>query len=225
MRLLIFVGVLALGFLVTFIVTATGRDSSYYYLERTFDMDDIGVKHPAGLAYSPTDDVLIVIDEADNGRDVALITRGERLTGAISLPDIAVDPINMAFDAQTNSLFLLDQDTQELVQIQVNLKEQPGSASEVFKRFDLGSLGLSQVQGITLDPNSGQLYVLDGDLSRLVGLTPDAQQGFDGALALDQGRVSQRGLRGLGQRATPRYCFQLQQQSSLYFERFQPETH
>ena len=89
-RLLPFIGVLLLGFSVTFIVTAAGRDSSYYYLKRAFDMDDIGVKHPAGLAYSPTDNVFIVFDEADNGRDVALISPSEQLTGAISLPDIAV---------------------------------------------------------------------------------------------------------------------------------------
>ena len=160
-------------------VASAGRDtSSYYNLERAFDMEDIGVQHPAGLAYSPNDGVFLVVDKSNGAKDLTLITPHESLAGTISLPAAitAIDPLNMAFDAQTNYLYLLEQDTKELVQVQVNLQGQPEAASESIQRHDLESLGLGRVQGITVDPNSGQLYLLDGDQSRMVGLSPDVRQ-------------------------------------------------
>jgi uncharacterized protein YjiK len=200
-RILPVLAVFLLGFLITIMVASAGRDtSSYYNLERAFDMEDIGVQHPAGLAYSPNDGVFLVVDKSNGAKDLTLITPHESLAGTISLPAAitAIDPLNMAFDAQTNYLYLLEQDTKELVQVQVNLQGQPEAASESIQRHDLESLGLGRVQGITVDPNSGQLYLLDGDQSRMVGLSPDVRQSFDGSLALEQGRVNQKGLRGLG---------------------------
>jgi hypothetical protein len=192
-RLIVIFSGLFLTCLVSFIVAAAGPETAYIGLVRIFDVDDIGAQQSFGLAHSSSEDLFIVIDEADNDLDIAQdsvqMTAAGKFLSVMLSPTLDIDPHSITFDPSSNTLYLLDRNRQELVQVPLNF----GRETSV-KRFPLESIGLSQAQAITFDPNSGQVIVLNGAKFQLFGLILDTSSH---PAAFVQGQLNQRGLQEL----------------------------
>jgi hypothetical protein len=91
---------------------------------------------------------------------------------AWSRADVA-DPINTAFDAEGNRLLILESSTNQLVEMSLDRL--------TMNRIDARRFGLRDPQGLTVDPASGRLFVLDAG-PRIVGIDPHPLLGFRGAL-------------------------------------------
>ncbi len=115
----------------------------------------------------------------------------------MAIAAVIPDPINMAFDGKGNRLLLIDSATDELIEIDARPDGSPDPAG--LTRHDAQRFGLINPQGMTVDPASGHLFILDSSGPRLVRVEPDPDQGFDTAVtsAVDlrpAGLVDVRGL-------------------------------
>jgi hypothetical protein len=96
---------------------------------------------------------------------------------AWSRADVA-DPVNTAFDARTNRLLMFDSSANELIEM---LAGPDGRLGRLTTRIDARAFGLRDPQGLTIDPATGRLFVLDAG-PRIVRIDPHPLLGFHGAL-------------------------------------------
>src|SRR3989304_4124414 len=101
-----------------------------------------------------------------------------RLVRAIPAGDVGVsNPVGLAFSPGASAFLVLE----------------AGGAP----RFEAGPFGVPHAQGLTLDPETGRLFILDAAAHRIVGIIPDAQQGFDGQIfQIDLRHLARAPLRG-----------------------------
>ncbi len=188
-------GLIGLGLLFSLAVSSVSSaqdQPAYLRLVRAIETGDFGVPNPAGLTFSPAANVFLVLaargparPEADN---LVMITHIEDPAGSVSVATAIASPINMAFDGKANRLLAFDPATQELVEIKANSSGVPDPTS--IGRFDARALGLQNPRGLTVDPASGRLYLLDNGAQRIVRVDPAPDQSLDIAEALKDGRVS-----------------------------------
>ena len=79
------------------------------------------------------------------------------------------DPLNMAFEANGNRLWIYEASTQQLIETSAGPDGRANLQS--FNRVDARSLGLRAPQGVTVDPASGRLFLLDAG-PRIVRMDP-----------------------------------------------------
>jgi hypothetical protein len=114
------------------------------------------------------------------------------------------DPINIAFDSisvgakgfDLPRLFILDSDSGQLITIQStsnNLMDK-----NKVSRFNVAGFGVHNPQGFTMNPDTGQLFVLDASNSRIVATEPRPGNKFNAtktvSIALPKGLGDIRGL-------------------------------
>ena len=85
------------------------------------------------------------------------------------------DPLNTAFDVGANRFLLLEATTSELVEVATG--PDGGFEPLTAMRLDARAFGLRDPQGLTVDPRSGRLFILDAG-SRIVRVDPHALLGF-----------------------------------------------
>ena len=179
---------------------------------RSIETADFGLINPAGLAYSPGANSFLVRDlsgiEAPGNTDLFMVERRrEELAGATSVAYAISDPSNMTFDQQSNSLYYYDDASDQLVQIPAAQTGIPDSSPEAIIRHDLAPLNLGQVRGLSFDPVTGKLFILDATVPSIVSITPGPRGTFDGQAALNEGRLSQIALTNLGSGAPQGIAF------------------
>ncbi len=200
---LFLVGTLILGSFTTASANTTPEDAAYFRQVRAINAADFGAPHPAGLAFSPQARALLVLEAPRAGQprraqsDLVLITLVEELGGAARVATGIADPLNLAFDSAANRVLVFDPAASELIAIPAGPTGQPDPAAGAMTRFEVRSLGLTHPQGLTVDPASGRVFVLDA-ASRIVSLTPDGQRRLDSAAAVREGRVAWVDLSHLG---------------------------
>jgi uncharacterized protein YjiK len=135
---------------------------------------DLGIVRPTGLSYSPADRALIVLGARQTAQgpgtdsDVTLISTGGDVRSSLVLPASINDPLNVAYDARTNRLLVLDLGTGVLRSIAVGT---PHSSTT----RDVRGLGMQQPRGLTMDSDRGEVYLLDGAGPSLVRLGLNGQ--------------------------------------------------
>ncbi len=186
------IGLVLLFSLVVNSVSSAQDQPAYLRLARAIETGDFGVPNPAGLTFSPEANVFLVLAARGPARPEAdsliMITHLEDPAGSVSVAMAIANPINMAFDGKANRLLAFDPATQELVEIKAQSSGVPDPAS--IGRFDARALGLQHPRGLTVDPASGRLYLLDNGAQRIVRVDPAPDQSLDIAEALKDGRVS-----------------------------------
>lgn len=155
-------------------------------LVRTIATDRLGVPRLGGLAFVPTDGVLLLTpaDRQAAGL-VALAPEGGRVAQAGAAPE--GQALGMAFDSRTSRLLLLDAATGDLVEHELGRAAYLSAATPA--RYPVRQYGAEQVRGMAIDARSGRLFLLDGVGPRLVSVEPGARR---------QGRIAQIELGGLG---------------------------
>jgi uncharacterized protein YjiK len=143
--------------------------------------ETLGLPDTAGSAFPPHVDSLLVLKGRSLAGTVQLMA-GE--DGAVRLQSAKVsDAINISLDAD-GGVMLLDAKTRKL-----SVLSRSGSS----KALSLASLKLKKPRGLTVDPATGTLYVLDGR-RRIVIVEPGPGRSYDARAALRDGRVSERPL-------------------------------
>src|SRR3990172_7607693 len=196
-------GLILLLALMTGSITFAQERPGYLRLVRAIPAGDVGVSNPVGLAFSPAASAFLVLEAgaaAQPGETTAtirLVTPLEDTLGAVRVATAIADPLNVAVDSQANRLLILDQAADELIAVRLGAEGYPDPVDSAVTRFEAGPFGVTHAQGLTLDPETGRLFILDAAAPRIVGIIPDAQQGFDGAAALQEGRIFQIDLQHL----------------------------
>src|SRR5258705_9005781 len=76
--------------------------SAPIWVVRSLYPSEYGVNEPKGLAFSSIANTLFILDGTGN---IALVTMGEDNMGIRNVHAVQSDPLNVAFDNQTGSLF------------------------------------------------------------------------------------------------------------------------
>jgi uncharacterized protein YjiK len=166
----------------------------YTRLARAIGTDNFGIANPGGLAFSPDANAFFVVQAraaakpTGNDARIVMITHTEELAGSVNVPAAVTDPLNLVVDRETNRLLTLDAGTQEIVAISLTSRGAPDPAS--IGRYDARPLRLQRPRGLTIDPASGRLYLLDNGAQRIVRIDPAPDHSLDMAEALRDGRVS-----------------------------------
>ena len=158
---------------------------------QVLEHDRTGVDAPAGLAYSSTSRSFYVIGARSGAgpaeTDVVRLAPYEfspvsDRAGEARIAASVKDPANVAFDARHARLLLLD-NADRLLEVRADSKGDLDPRTLV--RRDALRLDLRDAQGMTVDPASGVVFVLDAAQPRVVRLEPDATGSFDAATVSD----------------------------------------
>ncbi len=160
---------------------------------RSLYTSEFGVGAPKGLAFSPIANTFFVLDGSAN---IALITMSEDNAGSQSLPEAQSDPLNMAFDKKSGSLFVFNRGRAELVKIKADGKGLPNAASTA--RDSAKGFNLKDPQGMAFDADNGRLFILDAGKSQIVSVVPHPTLGFDADEAIRSNKVQRISLKKLG---------------------------
>jgi len=170
----------------------TFAQDPYQRLVRRFDMPELGIPNPAGLAFSPAANALLVAPSPGT-TDLMVVTFAPDLADSTILATVLVDPVNMAFDGKFNSLLFWHGSVDELVEINAEVNGFPQPSPEAITSFNGKPFGATQAQGMTLDPRTGDLFFLvdSGPQAApwIVRVTPNTESRFDGPAAEQDGRI------------------------------------
>jgi hypothetical protein len=154
---------------------------------QAFEEERTGVSSPVGLAFSSATKAFYVLGGRRGGggslseADVAKLTPFSHSpdsdrSGSARLAAAVQDPINIAFDPRGNRLLLLGH-ARELLEVRVLGAGDLDRGS--LNRRDATRFELRDPQGMTVDPSSGVVYILDAGSSSIVRVEPDASGRFD----------------------------------------------
>ena len=155
---------------------------------------DLGIESPAGMAYSPEDDSFMIW-AADNAFHV--IKSQEEMASRINLIESVEDPLGIAFNDQSKSLFILSASNTELSKIDMGQSASSDITKKPATRFDIRSFEIEDGQGITFDSATGRLFILDARRSQVLVVSPHPEQGFDGVTAQANNKIQRLGLESL----------------------------
>jgi hypothetical protein len=132
---MILVGLVVLGSLTGSSATLAQGTTAFIRQVRTFDPDNFEMPNAAGLAFSPQANAFLVLktNQTDQppgtGVEILMISPFADLIGSVSLTTAVTNPLNMAFDSRTNSLFLFEPTSQELIVIKAGADGRPNPAT------------------------------------------------------------------------------------------------
>lgn len=150
-------------------------------LVRQIETARLGIRNPAGLAFSPATNLFHLLSAQGTGALATTATRVAHLqstavsASASAMAEEVDDPINMTFDSQWNRLLFLNASSAQLLVVPM---QSDGKLAAQAQRYTVQLSGLQNPQGMTIDPLSGQLYLLDAAGPRLLQLTPDPAGDF-----------------------------------------------
>jgi len=174
----------------------------YLRLVRAIETGGLGVPNPAGLAFSPRANTFLVVQAramqqpATDTTGIFMITHLEDFAGSVIVAAAVSDPLNLVFDGKANRLLILDVAHGRLSAIQAT----PTGRLDprLITGFDAQPFGLQNPRGMTVDPASGRLFILDSAGPRIVRIDPGPGQSLDGPAALRDGRIFVVDLRQTG---------------------------
>jgi hypothetical protein len=175
---------------------AAGPDATLT-LTRVVDTDDLFTEdffsagHPGfpGVGFPPGANTLLNLNPGPGAARLILVAPPKpdlgKNAGMPQRPIEVADPINLAFDSVSQGasgfglsrLFLLDDG--ELIAVKAGARNVMNP--DKIKRLDAQGFGIADPQGMTLEPASGRLFVLDGAGPRLVSIQPKPGREFAGA--------------------------------------------
>ena len=178
---LVLVGLIVLAYALAAESLAAALPSDSIRSVRSIEVGRFGHPNPAGLAYSSGADAFLVV--AAPGRagastsDMDVFGHSRNTARTLRLPAAISDPINMAFDEIGNRLLVYRPDTGQLIEMDAGGDGIPGARS--FRRVDARHLGLLDPVGMTVDPQTGALFILDAIGPRILRVEPHSALGFE----------------------------------------------
>ena len=194
LRLMILIGLVIVSVIPVRSWASAQSSAAPLWVVRSLLTREYGVNDPKGLTFSPTASIFLLPDGSAN---VALVTMEEESAGTRNLPEAQNDPLNVAFDGKSGSLFVFNHSKAELVKIQADGKGLP-NASALPTRFASAAYRVKDPQGITFDSSTGRLFILDAGTSQIISVAPHPTLGFDANEAIRSNKVERISLKKLG---------------------------
>ena len=135
------------------------------------DITGFGIPDPAGIAYVPTSDRLVIVDsEVDeepvfSPTNLFELTRGGALIDSHEATSFSDEPTGVAYNPVTDSLFVTDDDQTTVFEVSVS------DPTQVLSQFSTTPLGPIDLEDVTVDPVSGNLFLADEGGRRIVETT------------------------------------------------------
>jgi uncharacterized repeat protein (TIGR01451 family) len=170
--------------------TLLAQDGSRIRVARVIEMERPGHPKPAGVAFSPRANSFLVHAFSD----FIQITHVGKRAGSARIEATVESPINLTFDSKANRLLIYQPVPKTLIVVDAGPDGTLIPSS--LRRINVHHFGLDDAQGMTVDPETGILYVLDAAPPRIVRIEPDFSGGFEGA-AISEIDLSPSGLTGL----------------------------
>jgi DNA-binding beta-propeller fold protein YncE len=152
---------------------------------RALEADETGISNPVGLAFSPEAKAFYVVEGRGPGQAppantdlIKLSLAGDR-AGSTRIAAAIQDPINMAYDSRFKRVLIYQTPAHRLLEVLAdgNGKLDPSKMIG----HDMRYLNLQNPQGLTVDPVSGDIFILDSGGPQLVHIGPEADGGIDQA--------------------------------------------
>lgn len=159
----------------------SSRISSSFDIRKVRDFEDLyenpNVAGPTGLVYIPKLDRFLALNADSTSTEVDAISSTEDRDTAKSfrLPTSITNSINTVFDSKFNRLLAIQNNNQLIeVKTDANGAVNPQTLNRINLKRDLG---LSKPEGVSIDPNTGIVYVLNDDKTgaEIVQIVPDSQ--------------------------------------------------
>jgi hypothetical protein len=150
------------------------------------EADETGISNPAGLAFSSRANAFHVVERWRHGLPLPADTDIIKLkpfglpVGSASIAGSIRDPSNIAFDNKANRLLIFLSPAHRLIDV----FEGPDGNLDLSTLIlhDAWHFGLKNPQGMTVDPLSGHLFILDTVGPRLLRIEPEPDGGFANAV-------------------------------------------
>jgi uncharacterized protein YjiK len=176
-----------MAILISFILITTTfaqLDTASVRQVRYIETDELGITSPAGLSFSFGANTFHVLTGAESSRtsvaDIFLLSPTEDLIGSLRITDAIKGPNYMAFDNESNRLLILKSNSNLMIELKVDSDGNPDPST--LTRHNVQHFGIQNPQGMTVDPDSGHLFILDSIGPHLVRIEPSPDGGFDSAL-------------------------------------------
>lgn len=184
----------------TYAVVTAQAEPAFVRRVRNLETAPLGILNPAGLVFSPKGRNFQVITSRQataTTTDLVQLTPVERILGSRRLAARIDDPINVTFDGNRNRLLVLRKNANQLFVVQADDSGMLDPQS--LRTVKIRALGLQNPQGMTVDPATGILYMLDAVGPRLLQVTPDTSGNFEtaGATTVDLAGAKLVNPRGL----------------------------
>lgn len=173
---------------------------AYLRQVRVMEADKTSLSKPAGLAFSTQTHSFYVAEageKAAGATNLVRLTRFSTRGGMTQVAAVLPDPINLTYDPTFGRILFLQFPANLLVVVR---EDSSGSLDPTsLTHIDIRRFGIQNPEGITVDPASGDLYLLDAAGPRILRVTPGTDGSFDRAnfseikLQVD-GLTSARGL-------------------------------
>lgn len=139
-----------------------------------------------GIGFPPGANTLLLLNQPNRQVSIILISPPKSDKDTISRKPLQIsDPINIAFDSVSQDaksrglsrLFLFDADLGELISIKS--ASQKATDRTRINQLNIQKFGIANPQGMSMDPETGRLFVLDGSGSpRIISIQPKPEREF-----------------------------------------------
>ncbi|HFD12261.1 MAG TPA: hypothetical protein ENJ32_07310, partial [Crenotrichaceae bacterium] len=148
---------------------ASNIDKGFITKVRSFELGFLEISNPAGLAYSPADKRLFVVEAAQPSTRNTLVKTISLVEDKIAtkeLPVEALNPGNITFDSKSNTLFISEPGRQRLVLVK---EQKNGRLAAPSTTVNLSKTSIpDNIRGMSSDPSTGNLFFIDADTSEIV---------------------------------------------------------
>ncbi len=186
-------------------------------LVQFIEINPLDFPKPVGLTSSSRANEFLILEGADK---LMRLNALHEPSGTVTTPEAISDPLNMAYDAKADRLLILQSDGNQLSEIPVGVDSDLRVGTP--KRIEAQHFGMADPQGITVDPLSGNLYILDAVWSLIISIEPDPVLGFAQPLIseidLRVGGLDAFELRGIAFDPVTRNLFVLDPQNLRLYE-------
>jgi hypothetical protein len=165
-----------------------------WYQVRAIYTTEYGFAKPVGFTFSPKANTFLLWNQSGSIRGVGLDERSVNTRG-ISLP--VADARNLAFDPAANRIFVLAKDGEQLLSYSMTTTGLivPSTAP---RQYDIRALNIRAAQGMTFDPVSGRLFILNAGGRQLVVVDASATGfNFNSAKRFNLTRLGAARLEGI----------------------------
>lgn len=154
---------------------AAAAPDEFIRVVRAFELDELEIDNPAGVAFSPTANTFRVVETTRQRRgpgatDIAEVTSYERRLRSARIAAQVRNPINITFDRRHRRLLAYASPADRLIEVRENPHGTLDPSTLV--RHDVRRLGIDDPQGMAVDPDSGDLFILDSAAPRIVRIAP-----------------------------------------------------
>ncbi|MDH3647975.1 MAG: PKD domain-containing protein, partial [Gammaproteobacteria bacterium] len=153
--------------------------ADYVHRARVMHADELDIERPGGLAWSRRADSVLVLPAANfrarTHSNLIALDKRERRGGQRRIAAAIGNPRNLDFDNKAHRLLLYDTVGGDLIEVAAGRDGLPDPAT--LTRTSVRG-GITDAQGLTVDPVTGRVFLLDSAGPRLVILTPEADGGL-----------------------------------------------